>query len=275
MALNTKIRDRVLSLLGEDNTDYLDQITAPEEIFNEALWEVAGAVPSRYLLTQIKQPVDLENMDLDDGEGQPEKTNGYSFTAEDMLVLLVTRTEADHVLDTGDGDVVTERYITKPCKALPFEDVHKAQDVNSIHFATKYSPVYTYKNVAGEQTIFVYPETSPEWTAGTGTYTDTTIMPQGISGMTVYAYPRESIHETGADVLGESNWDEMTDFKNIPRDIEDIVIKRIVCKVIELKISDMATQEEDTELFTLLGQNKVVLEEALKESLQKLRSEWE
>ena len=37
----------------------------------------------------------------------------------------------------------------------------------------------------------------------------------------------------------------------------------------------MATQEEDTELFTLLGQNKALIEEALKNGLDKLRSEWD
>ena len=45
-------------------------------------------------------------------------------------------------------------------------------------------------------------------------------------------------------------------------------------KVIELKISDMATQEEDTELFTLLNNNKTLLETSLKESIQKLNLEW-
>ena len=274
MATDTTIKSRVLTILGEDNADYLDNLTAPEEVWNEALWEIAGMMPHRYLLTQIKQPVDLENMDLDDGDGNPETTNGYSFKAEDLIVLLVTRTVGDHILDTG-GDLVTERYITKPCKEMAFEEIHKATDVNSIYFATNHSPVYTYKNVGGNRTIFVYPEPSPTWTAGTGTYDDETILPYGVSGFTVYGYPRETINETDAGVLGESEWDTMTEFANIPRDIEDIIIKRIALKIVELKLSNMATQEEDTEVFTLLGQDIALLEESLLDSIKKIKSEWE
>jgi len=270
MALTTTIKARVLSALGEDNSDYLDQISAPEELFNEALWDIAGVVPSRYLLTQIEQPVDPENMIM----GQ--QTNGYNFNIEDKLVLLITRTEPDHTLTMGGDvpDIDVERYITKPCKNIPFEDSHKATDVNSMFYATKFSPIYTVKNVGGASTIFVYPETSGSFTAGNGPYTDGNILPLGTSTYTVFAYSRETIMETGGGTETDSAWDTMTEFKNIPRDIEDIVIKRIALKVIELKLSDMATQEEDTELFTLLTQNKALLEESLTQSIEKLRSEW-
>ena len=274
MASDTTIKNRVLSILGEDNLDYLDQISAPEELWNEALWEVAGIVPSRYLLTQIEQPVAPENMTIG------ETTTSPPYGAEDKLLLLVLRVEADHVLADDNSTLVTERYVTKPCQPIPFEDVHKAQDVNSIHYATKFSPVFTYKNVSGSQSIYVYPEVSGSFTAGTGPYDDTNIMPQGNSAIVVFAYPRQEIMKTDGgtdpneDLQDEQEWDKMTGFENIPRDIEDLVIKRIAMKVIELKISDMATQEEDTELFTLLNNNKTLLETSLKESIQKLNLEW-
>ena len=233
MATNTTIKARVLSTLGEDNSDYLDQISAPEELFNEALWEIAGIVPSRYLLTQIEQPIDPENMI----SGQLTVVPPYD--AEDELVLLVLRTEADHLLESDNTTIKSERYVTKPCKAIAFENVHKAQDVNSIHYATKFSPVYTFKNVGGKQTIYVYPDVSNSWMAGTGPYGDSNIMPKGTSAITVFAYPRETIMETGGETDTDSAWDTMTEFKSLPRDIEDIVIKRIALKVIELKISDI------------------------------------
>ena len=133
MALLTKIKDRVLSILGEDNSDYLDDISAPEEIWNEALWEIAGMMPIRYLLTQIEEPTDLENME------SGEYTNGYNFATDDKIVLLVTRTQADHEMD--GSEIVTEKYITKPCKEMAFEETHKAKDANSIYFSNKHSPV--------------------------------------------------------------------------------------------------------------------------------------
>ena len=266
MALSTTIKDRVLSQLGEDNSDYLDQISAPEELFNEALWEIAGIVPPRYLLTQVSEPADPE--ELATSESNPQNI-------QDKLVLLVTRTEAEHTLNGETGGLITEQYITKPCKKVAFEDSHKSRDVDSIYFATKYSPVYTVKNIGGNKNIFVYPEPSPAFTAGNGPYGDDTILPKGNSAMTVYAYTRQHIMESGGQTITDKAWNLLTDFVGMPRDVEDIIIKRIALKVIELKLSDMATQEEDTELFTLLGQNKALIEEALKNGLDKLRSEWD
>ena len=267
MAINTTTKARVLSILGEDNADYLDQISAPEEIWNEALWEVAGMVPHRYLLTQVPSPIDPENMITS------QQTQGQPFEADDKIVLLVMRIETDHIT-SGEGVLINEKYVTKPCKEIPFEKIDKVKNINSIFYATQHSPVFVYKNIQGKRNLFVYPAVSTPWTAGTGPYVDPNIMPLGNSALMIFAYERETIMETGGETETDSAWDTMTDFKNIPRDVEDIIIKRIALKIIELKMSHMATQEEDTELYTLLAQDKALLEESLLESIKKLNKDW-
>ena len=244
--------DRVLSILGEDNLDYFDEMLNVHELFEEAIWEVVTAVPERLLLTEIPKPIDPQSC-LAADEISSDDINIYS-----NHILLVIRVEAT----TVDGELVFTR---KNCTEIPYEESHRALDSDSIYFATKNSPVFW---IEPSSTGFRTLKTAPA-TTGQAADTGQTALTTGNSGLMIFDYARETIGVT--DSGSELGWNTMVTPANIPPVLEDIIIKRIALRVLDAKLASTATQDEDQEIFGILSGEKQILETDIKESLLRIQ----
>mgnify|MGYP003628547744 CR=1 FL=1 len=248
------IASRVIATLGEDNLDYIDDMVEVHELFEEAIWETATALPKRLLLTEVAKPIDPNNF----AEGAV--VAGTPFSLGTSEALLVIRVEA-YSVDEG-GEAVTKTTV-KNCTEIPFEESHRVLDANSIYFATRNSPVYWLESAGGERVL----QTAP---TSTGQAANGAALVAGKSGVMVFKYDREAIAVTDTATTG---WNVITGFEELPVNVEDIIIKRIALRIIDQKLAGMATQEEDQELFGIIQANKAVLETDIKETLMKLQGE--
>ena len=243
--------DRVLSILGEDNLDYFDDMLNMHELFEEAIWEIANAVPERLLLTEIPKPIDPQSCLVTDVISADD-INIYS-----NRILLVVRVEATTV---NDALVFTR----KNCTEIPYEESHRALDSDSIYFATKNSPVFWIEpSSAGSRTLKTAPATT-----GQAADTGQTALTAGNSGLMVFDYARETLGATDVVDLG---WNVIVTPAYIPPVLEDIIIKRIALRVLDAKLATTATQEEDQEVFGILSGEKQILETDLKDSLLRIQ----
>ena len=242
--------NRVLSILGEDNADYLDDMENLHELWEESIWEIMTALPERLLLTEVDKPIDPElcaDVDIIPGDDK----NIYNHHI--LLVVRVERLDVDGVAT----------YIRKNCQEVPYEESHRVLDSDSLYFATKNSPVYWIEpSASGFRTIKTAPTT-------TGQDAGSTTLDNGKSGIMIFNYPRQTIGVTdSADNLG---WNNIITPTYVPPTVEDIIIKRIALRIIDAKIATTSTQEEDQEVFNILGGQKQLLEQDIKNSLMKIQ----
>ena len=264
------IKSRVLAELGQDNSSYIDDIANAELLFEDGIWEVANVVPHRLLLTEsevLVDPTALSFTAITDGDDIYDEAPSSPFNMGDDLLLLVNRVEADHTLNES-GVITQENYLNKPCTKITYEHSHKAKDSASIYFATSNSPVYWFENSGGQRVVNVAPSaTGYQSSSGSDANGNlNTIMPNGKSGLMVHKYVRQN--------LDTSTYATIESFDSIPEEVEYIIIKRIASKIVEQKMANMATQEEDSEIFQLLLGLKTQLETDINEAIKKLQSEW-
>lgn len=258
------IADKVIAVLGEENTDYLDDMVNLDQLFEDAIWDIASSLPKRMLMRETTvdaNPASLYN----------DNTNTWSAAlptpqvAGDKLVLMVIRTAANHIMD--GASVSTERYIQKPCKEIAYEDSFKSLDYSSIYFATNSSPVYWIESISNTSNVLQTAPATSGWDA-----TNASILANGSSGLQIWFYERQVV---GSTDIATTGWNVFTSIDYTPEESEDIFIKRIALKIAERKLSTMATQEEDTELYQLLQGTVTTLTQELKDGLLKLQQQWE
>tara|TARA_Y100000361_G_scaffold57678_1_gene50434 strand:+ start:4737 stop:5474 length:738 start_codon:yes stop_codon:yes gene_type:complete len=239
-----KIKDRVLQILGDDST-YDDSISIMNQICDDAIWETATALPPRLLMSVATQPTDPM------GTGGNAAT-GDTETIDDTLVLQVYRVER-----TGAPNIESS-YIRRLCEPISLEESIKATDSNSIHYATKESPVYWITSVGSSSTLKVFPN-------ATGISAQETELPLGDACTEIWKYDRQDDFE----------WESDDDFDFIPEEAEEVIIHRIALKILDHKIADAGTQEEDQEMVTILSATRQLLEKNTLDLMNQLKVRWE
>jgi len=248
------IKNRVLQVLGED-TDYLSGIPKPHQLFEEAIWEAALTLPETILMLESEDHINPQVI------GDTEAAHSSLIEVDDMKVLKVIRVTHLTSLET-DAD-----YHKRECLKITYSDSIKAKDVNSIHFATAESPVYWIENTGtGVPKVKVFPE------AG-GTSTGES-MAEGETAVEIYLYPREALTNDAPDADPATDWDLITEFNGIPIYAEEFVVMRIAMKVLEHKMANAGTQDEDQEVLTILGAVNQNLTQQITISLEQLKNEW-
>tara|TARA_R110000824_G_scaffold161260_4_gene336522 strand:- start:1002 stop:1820 length:819 start_codon:yes stop_codon:yes gene_type:complete len=270
MSDTTTIKSRVLQILGQDiGSDYLDDINAPEELWSNAVWDIYQKLPHRMLLTNIIVGIDpagdIGSTDVIIGSGD------VSLELENSLALLLTRTYANHAIDS-DGVITSRRYIIRPVKKITKEQSIKALETDSIYFATNTSPVYWIDNIGGIPSI----KTAPSTTGFDGV--EGSVLPLGHSGLVLYKLTR-TIYTN--NVASATNWDEITLFylnastDSLPTEAEDIVIKRIAQVVLQEKANTALVDDEDSEIAELLLSTIKTLAEDISTQLETFKVKWE
>ena len=218
-------KTRVLGILGQDNSDYLTDVADMPGIVTNSLWEMAKVLPTQYLLNESAALIDPENL------AAGEEAIGDDIDASDTIVLLLVRTYAGpHTTNEAD-EITAEVYTTRPCKKIKIQESHKALDTNSIYFATNLSPVYWIEN---NNKLKTAPATTGYTASGTG---NDLIIDDGKSGLRLYKYTRQ--------VYTDSAWETATSFTGIPEGAEDLICKRIALEVLNQKILNAGTQDEE------------------------------
>ena len=258
------IAEKVIAILGEENTDYLDDMVGLDQLFEDAIWDIATSLPKRMLMREAE--VDPNGASLYNTDTQVWSAGkGTPYSVNDKLILMVIRTAANHIMD--GASISTERYIQKPCKEIAYEDSFKSLDISSIYFATDSSPVYWIESISDTANSLQTAPATTGWAAN-----NAAVLANGSSTIQVYLYERQTIGETDASSNG---WNVFTSISDVPEESEDIFIKRIALKIAERKLATMATQEEDTELYQLLQGVVASLTQEVKDGLLKLQQEWE
>tara|TARA_R100000655_G_scaffold39518_1_gene74788 strand:- start:20957 stop:21913 length:957 start_codon:yes stop_codon:yes gene_type:complete len=227
------IKSRVLQVLGENNATYIDNLTSPENIFEEGVWDMATTIPRRMLLLKATEPVDPEDIPADPGAGDYLNVQGSPMDVTNSLVLLVMRTQTDYTI--ADGAMTAENYITRPCKEIPYESSFKAKDASSIYYATSLSPVYWLENNSQFQRLNVAP-------SATGTtniqYLCHPVTDNNGSGIQVFLYNREQWYPTSSSATA---WADATGY--VVGDIVSEGGKNYYCIVAHT--SDLASGDAD------------------------------
>ena len=83
------LKSRVLQILGENNSTYLDAIPNAEIIFEDAVWDMVSSLPRRFLSATATEPVDPENIPLDSGDPTYQNTQASPVNVKDKLILNV------------------------------------------------------------------------------------------------------------------------------------------------------------------------------------------
>tara|TARA_Y100001938_G_C8093950_1_gene436900 strand:+ start:1143 stop:2084 length:942 start_codon:yes stop_codon:yes gene_type:complete len=285
------LKSRVLQILGENNSTYLDAIPNAEIIFEDAVWDMVSSLPRRFLSATATEPVDPENIPLDSGVPTYQNTQASPVNVKDKLILNVLRTESDYTLD---GETITEyKYITRPAKEIGFEQSYRAKDSSSIYYATALSPVYWIENVSSvpylncapsasgstdaqylatsngsalqifsyQRQVFYPTETSATAWADGEQYVVGDIVSAGSKNW--YCIEAHSSDNGGSDNVKDPStvsvttgwalcWDFQEDIVGIDKEAYELIMHRIALKVLEHKLGTLATQDEDSEVYNLV-----------------------
>ena len=222
----TKIKDRVLAKLAEDEDTFVSDIVNETDLFEQAVWQVANMLPTRMLVNVSNTPSSVT-------------TSPQALQVHERI-LLVLRDDNDA---TAGGNLVQ-------CSEIGIEDSWKALDAASIHYATARTPVYWVHRKAAAST--------PELT----------VAPTS-SHLTVYTYKRQTV----GDGNGELDWDTATIIDYIPDEALEAIILRTAEMVMQQKLSKMAIDEEDAEIYAIYKANLGELNMALKDEMAQLKKE--
>lgn len=263
------IKTRVLSQLGQDNATFLDSVSNPEDVYTRAYWECLSLIPPRLLLSKIWYPT---NPELQVANTDPDTSlTGENFNIDEKRELLVFRTAANHIMN--GAAIETARFITKPCKRISLENSKKSLDPDSIYFATDNSPVYWYDNASSVQVIKTAPSTTGWTNTGAAAY-----MPNGSSALQVFAIKRHSFTSNDVNSLESfplpDAYGVQAAHKNLPEELEGLVIKKIAHTFLVEIIANAAVQEEDSELVSILGSEAQILSEMISNEVKELSEKF-
>ena len=258
----------ILNVLGHDSTStYLTDDIDEYSVIEQGIWKAANALPAKLLLMSSSlKGLEPENID-DDPDGEQNtlpsalSQNGSDISAND-LILHVERVKSENVTPDAGLDVTVEKYDYKTVKEVHQTEKDKVLDADSIYFATDFSPVYWLENKLGtsatENTrkIFTAPTTIPTfYKNGVKNW-----LSNGTFALKIYIYSRQT-----------SITDSTDEYTGIPTLAKSFVDKVCALELLNIKIAEQSTEEEDSELFTLLTNQKAMFEKDLKEELDTLR----
>lgn len=189
---------RITDLIGSEYTDIAS--LSIDDLFNAATNEVADMLPTELLLKYC-----ATKTDIDSGTGMD--------ATEERKVLLVVR-------EINDSDV---DYVE--CKPIPYSDVTRAKDSDSLYFATAESPVYTYDGItANDIKLKVFP------------------VPTAAQLAIVWSY----LYATGSNT-GNSAISGLPDMC-----LQAVVLKACI-NILQAYISNFVQDEEDNEMLGMLN----------------------
>lgn len=255
----------ILNVLGHDSTStYLTDEIDEYSIIEQGIWEAANMLPPKLMLMSASletsdSPENLsDNPDNETNYSQSSiSQNGSTISAND-LILHVERVKSENV-HPESGDIITEKYDYKTVKQVHQTEKDKVLDSGSIYLATDFSPVYWLEHTgstADSRKIFTAPTTIPLiYNNGLKNW-----LSNGSYALKIFTYSRQT-----------SITDNTTAYDGIPTLAKSFVDKACALKLLNIKISEQSTEEEDSELFTLLSNQKAMFEKDLKEELDMLR----
>ena len=258
----------ILNVLGHDSaSSYLTDDIDEYSIIEQAIWESANMLPPKLLLMSATLKGNEPENIPDDPDGEINtlpsslSQNGSSISAND-LILHIERVQSENIEPENGGDVTTEKYDYKTVKAVHQTEKDKVLDSESIYFSTDFSPVYWLENTLGSgstedaRKIFTAPTTVPTFYKNG----DKNWLSNGTFALKIYIYSRQTSITDSTDA-----------YTGIPTLAKSFVDKACALKLLNIKIAEQSTEEEDSELFTLLSNQKAMFEKDLKEELDMLR----
>ena len=258
--MGLSIKDRVIQTLGQDNSDYLDDINEVQELFSSSIWSSFKLLPQELLLAHCDEPKDPTTLTTS------ESTSG-DIGVDNHIVLLAMMYSANHKM--SGNTIQTANYVIKPCKEISYANSFKALDGNSIYFATINSPVYWIENVGGVAKI----KTAPAYAAYD--YDSENVggfMPNGKITLRVFFVERRDMEV--ADLTETDIFINKTANKKLPPEAEGFVIKNIALSILMEKLSNASIQDEDTEVAALLQNQIKLLNEDIAAELEALKTNW-
>lgn len=258
------LKTDILNILGHNSTSsYLSDDIDEYTIIEQAIWEAANALPKKMLLT-ANGYLGYNMEDIDDDDGGNFDVNlimqsGSNISAND-LILFVERIKSNNVESPGE-DVVVESYSRRQAKEVSQTEKEKVLDSDSIYYATDYSPVYWLERKSGattsdERTIYSAPISTPVlYENGTKNW-----LKNGTAALKIWVYSRQT-----------SISDSTDSYTGIPTQAKSFVDRMCALKLLEIKLAEQSTNEEDGELFQLLSAQRQVFQEDLKNELGMFR----
>ncbi len=199
MALAT-IGNRITDLIGSEYSTIPSN--SYEDLIRAAFNEVADLLPSELLLKYIHYKTDIS-------------TSGGMDSPEEKKILLVTRE-----IDDSSSEI-------RQCIAVAYHEFLRAQDSNSMYFATVESPIYTYDiNAATDPKlkIFPVPTLAQKGTIWHFNYLGTSDTPSGET--TINGFPDSCLQAA--------------------------VLKACI-NIVQTYVSDFVQDEEDNEMLSMLN----------------------
>ena len=284
------IKSKVLQILGENNATYLDNVANPEYIFETSVWGIAGSLPKRLLLADASEPVDPESIPSD-GSGGYLDTLASPVSIEDKLVLLVTRTQTDYsVVDSSvtARNYMTRQCREIPYedsfKAKDGTSIFYATNYSPVYWIENNAGVPSlnvapsaagttndqylsdHNNNGSAIQLFSYPRqlfynagASPTAWAHTTAYAVGDAVSHNSKNYVcigAHTSTNDAVVTTGKpDTVGSTvwrlSWEFVEKIDNVPEEVQDLFVMRIALEVLGHKLGNLATQEEDTEVYNL------------------------
>jgi|9_EtaG_2_1085328.scaffolds.fasta_scaffold16629_2 hypothetical protein len=284
------IKSKVLQLLGENNSSYLSNVSNPEYIVETGVWGIAGSIPKRLLMADASEPVDPEVIPSN-GSGGHLDTLASPTSIEDKIVLLVTRTQTDYSVTDSTvtaRNYITRQCREIPYedsfKAKDGTSIYYATNYSPVYWVENIAGVPSlnvapsaagttnseflsdHNNNGSAIQVFSYPRqlfynagTSPTaWAHTTAyavgdkvSYSSKNYVCIGAHTSTNDAVVATGKPDTAGSTVWRLSWEFVEKIDNVPEEIQDLFVMRIALEILSHKLGNLATQEEDTEIYNL------------------------
>ena len=212
----TSFANRITDLIGSEYTTIASN--SAKDLFNVAVAHVVDMLPTGLLLKYAVDPQDITD------------ANGWN-AVEGKKVLMVTRIDAN-----SSG-------FERRCLPIEAPDFSRAGDINSIYYATAYSPIYGYPTDGGTTVLKVLPVPNA----------------LGQKAMVYYfTYPSDATDYTAN-----------TSIDGVPNEVEQAIVLKACVNILQTYISDFVQDEEDSEILNMLNNQVGTLQQGFAEEMSR------
>lgn len=259
---------KITNEIGLGDSTTFDSLQDQYTLITEGVWEGACTLPKNLMILDNNPTNDPENLPNDqaDGEGQgyvdfslaAVQDDGHQFDVDDIF-LAVERVKSNSEQDSETNEV-TESYVTRFATQIPVTEKHRHLDPESIYYATDWSPVYWLERAgAGKISIHGAPATvASKFDDGQANY------------LTGAAFRTHRYNKVNID----SSTTEANAFKGIPEQAKNWIYKVCALKLVNAWLQKQAIEEEDTEMFNLMTQQKAVLGQEIEAKLELFKAKY-
>ena len=205
MAVNATIANRIIDLIGDTYSTIPSN--SYKDLINAAFNEIADSMKPELLLKYSKTPGRLEG--------------ATEWLVEDRKILKVTRVDAN-----SSG-------VERECELLDVTEFSQAKDVNSINYATAYSPVYTFDDKNdGAASLSIFPTCNDGGQEGRIWYFTYALASTDLTGVTTAT-------------LNTSYY--------MPSEVMNALVYKSCSNILTAYLSEQIQEEEDSEIVAMLG----------------------